>query len=208
MNASTTILDVFTSCVRAVRNGKLIVRESSGDKEFHFQNWFKERLTETGFNFEQGGRNSYPDFTIVQVTDGYELKGLAYPGRDASFDSNRTNAAGYATFSTTSGSSRSIAQAVPNRLTFSRRASSAATPFRTEGRKFASCAPLAATFSRARRTRRPPRAPRVNAASTRKRGAPTARGRRVPPVGTRSRSWTPFARRAARPDIGSSASWC
>ena len=39
-------------------------------------------------NFEQGGRNSYPDFRLVQFTEGYELKGLAYPGRDATFDSN------------------------------------------------------------------------------------------------------------------------
>ena len=66
----------------------LIERESSRDKEFHFQDWFKKRLTETGLNFDQGGRNSYPDFALVQFTDGYEIKGLAYPGRDASFDSN------------------------------------------------------------------------------------------------------------------------
>jgi hypothetical protein len=79
---------VFKSCVKAIQNGQLIVRESSRDKEFHFQNWFKERLDETEMNFDQGGRNSYPDFTLVKCTDGYELKGLAYPGRDASFDSN------------------------------------------------------------------------------------------------------------------------
>ncbi len=47
-----------------------------------------DRLTETKLNFEQGGRNSYPDFRIVKFQDGYEVKGLAYPGRDASFDSN------------------------------------------------------------------------------------------------------------------------
>src|SRR5206468_5933531 len=88
MKTATTIFDVFACCVRAIRDGKLILRQSSKDKEFHFQNWFKKRLAEIGFNYEQGGRNSYPDFTIVQVTDGYELKGLAYPGRDASFDSN------------------------------------------------------------------------------------------------------------------------
>lgn len=83
-----TALVVFQRCVEAIQQGELIERESSKDKEFHFQNWFKKRLTTTTFNYEQGGRNSYPDFTIVQVTDGYELKGLAYPGRDASFDSN------------------------------------------------------------------------------------------------------------------------
>ena len=29
--------------------------------------------------FEAGGRNSCPDFRMVQFTDGYEPKGLAYP---------------------------------------------------------------------------------------------------------------------------------
>jgi hypothetical protein len=83
-----TVLVVFQCCVEGVRSGELIRRESSKDKEFHFQNWFAKRLGATDLNFEQGGRNSYPDFGIVQATDGYELKGLAYPGRDASFDSN------------------------------------------------------------------------------------------------------------------------
>jgi len=83
-----TVLKVFAACVLAVRNEKLIVRESAQDKEFHFQNWFKIRLAETDLNFEQGGRNSYPDFRIVKFQDGYEIKGLAYPGRDANFDSN------------------------------------------------------------------------------------------------------------------------
>ncbi len=46
------------------------------------------RLKETGFHFEASGRNSCPDFRMVRFTAGYELKGLAYPGRDASFDSN------------------------------------------------------------------------------------------------------------------------
>jgi hypothetical protein len=66
----------------------LIHRVSSTDKEFHFQNWFKARLEHAGLHFEIGGRNSYPDFRMVAETDGYELKGLAYPGRDANFDSN------------------------------------------------------------------------------------------------------------------------
>ena len=39
---------------------KLIRRESRKDKEFHFQNWFKARLGETGLKFEIGGRNTYP----------------------------------------------------------------------------------------------------------------------------------------------------
>jgi hypothetical protein len=81
--------------VEAIRAGKLIKRESSTDKEFHFQNWFRARLQETKLHFESGGRNSYPDFRMVAVTEGYELKGLAYPGRDASFDSNSQAPSGF-----------------------------------------------------------------------------------------------------------------
>jgi hypothetical protein len=90
-----TVLSVFRRCVEAIREGTLIERESRRDKEFHFQNWFKRRLDETGLNYEQGGRNSYPDFRMVAYTDGYELKGLAYPGRDASFDSNSQAPTGF-----------------------------------------------------------------------------------------------------------------
>jgi hypothetical protein len=86
-NAST-VGSVFCRCVEAIHDGVLIERESTRDKEFHFQDWFRKRLAETGMNFDQGGRNSYPDFSLVQFTEGYEIKGLAYPGRDASFDSN------------------------------------------------------------------------------------------------------------------------
>ena len=75
-----TAATVFAHCVKAIRNDVLIERVSDTDKEFHFQNWFKARLLELGENFEVGGRNSYPDFRMVAVTDGYELKGLAYPG--------------------------------------------------------------------------------------------------------------------------------
>jgi len=85
---SKTVIKIFKHCVDAINKGGLIERVSSTDKEFHFQNWFQDRLKETGLNFEAGGRNSYPDFRMVKVADGYEIKGLAYPGRDASFDSN------------------------------------------------------------------------------------------------------------------------
>ncbi|MBK8270996.1 MAG: hypothetical protein IPK83_22870 [Planctomycetes bacterium] len=66
----------------------MIRRVSSSDKEFHFQNWFRDRLEPLGENIEAGGRNSYPDFRMVAHTVGFEVKGLAYPGREASFDSN------------------------------------------------------------------------------------------------------------------------
>ena len=83
-----TVEIVFKKCVEAIDKGVLIHRASRTDKEFHFQNWFADRLRETGLNFEVGGRNSYPDFRMVKSTEGYELKGLSYPGRDVNFDSN------------------------------------------------------------------------------------------------------------------------
>ena len=88
MSFSATCLEVFSRCVEAIRKNRLIKRESSKDKEFHFQNWFKARLSETDFNFEIGGRNSYPDFRLVTSPEGFEVKGLAYPGREANYDCN------------------------------------------------------------------------------------------------------------------------
>jgi hypothetical protein len=84
MNAGT----IFKNCVTAIRKGSLIVREGPNDKEFHFQNWFKHRLAAMGINFDAPGRNTYPDFTLVHSPEGYELKGLAYPGREADYDCN------------------------------------------------------------------------------------------------------------------------
>jgi hypothetical protein len=88
MRTATTAFDVFHRCAEAIRAHKLIRRESRQDKEFHFQNWFKARLAETKLNFEVGGRNSYPDFRLVAFTEGFEVKGLAYPGREANYDCN------------------------------------------------------------------------------------------------------------------------
>ena len=85
---SQTVLPVFKRCVEAIRAGALIQRVSRSDKEYHFQNWFEGRLQETALHYEVAGRNTYPDFRMVAATEGYELKGLAYPGRDATYDSN------------------------------------------------------------------------------------------------------------------------
>lgn len=79
---------VFKECVHAIKDGKLIRREGKKDKEFHFQNWFKGRLVNIGENFDESGRNTYPDFRLVRYAEGYELKGLAYPGREANYDCN------------------------------------------------------------------------------------------------------------------------
>lgn len=79
---------IYRECVEAIRRGELIEREGANDKEFHFQNWFEKRLVHLKLNYDQPGRNSYPDFRLVDSPHGYELKGLAYPGRDANYDSN------------------------------------------------------------------------------------------------------------------------
>jgi len=84
----TKAFEVFTACVDAITQGVLINRVSRTDKEFHFQNWFEDRLRGTGVLFDKSGRNSYPDFTLVEFTEGYETKGLAWPGRESTYDCN------------------------------------------------------------------------------------------------------------------------
>jgi hypothetical protein len=88
MSQDSTVLTVFDRCVNAIREGKLIQRETLKDKEFHFQNWAQTRLEETNLHYEKGGRNSYPDFRMVHSPEGYEVKGLAYPGREVNYDAN------------------------------------------------------------------------------------------------------------------------
>lgn len=57
---------------------ELIESVSARDKEFHFQNWFESRLRQLGLNYEIGGRNRFPDFSLVENAEGYELNG-SYP---------------------------------------------------------------------------------------------------------------------------------
>jgi len=84
----TRAFEIFRACVDAIAQGALISRVSRSDKEFHFQNWFEKRLKATNLLFDRGGRNSYPDFTLVEFTEGYEIKGIAWPGREANYDCN------------------------------------------------------------------------------------------------------------------------
>lgn len=84
----TTCFDVFEHCVLAIEAGELIESVSAKDKEFHFQNWFQKRLQKLDIHFEGSGRNTYPDFSLVEFTEGYEIKGLAWPGRERDYDSN------------------------------------------------------------------------------------------------------------------------
>jgi hypothetical protein len=88
MSGYSTCADVFVACCEARQRATLIQRVSASDKEFHFQNWIGSRLDDSGHQHDSGGRNSYPDFTLVHHPEGYEIKGLAWPGREASYDSN------------------------------------------------------------------------------------------------------------------------
>jgi hypothetical protein len=60
----TTCFDVFEQCVLSVQAGELIESVSTKDKEFHFQNWFQNRLQNLSLHFEGSGRNTYPDFCL------------------------------------------------------------------------------------------------------------------------------------------------
>ena len=84
----TRCFDVFAECVRAIDNNELIQAVSAKDKEFHFQNWFQQRLSNLALDYDEPGRNTYPDFRLVHHPEGYEIKGLAVPGRDKNYDSN------------------------------------------------------------------------------------------------------------------------
>jgi hypothetical protein len=79
---------LYSECIKAMQKGTLITKTSSRDKEFHFQNWCENRISEIGLNYDDIGRNRYPDFTLVDYPEGYEVKGLEFPGRIASFDAN------------------------------------------------------------------------------------------------------------------------
>ena len=92
---SGCVIDVFLQCDRAIRRGRLIHRTNRADKEFHFQDWFQERLDELQVLYDPPARNSYPDFRLVKSPVGYEIKGLAYPGREATYDANSQMPTGF-----------------------------------------------------------------------------------------------------------------
>lgn len=85
MNA---VEQVFKECERARAGGILIKKVSASDKEYHFQNWVQGRLDACNLNYDEPGRNTYPDFRLVNHPVGYEVKGLAWPGRNADYDAN------------------------------------------------------------------------------------------------------------------------
>jgi len=79
---------VFLACDYAVKSAATIGRRSTRDKEFHVQDWFRHRLEGERIAFDEPSRNSYPDFRIVNCAAGFELKGLGFPGREATYDCN------------------------------------------------------------------------------------------------------------------------
>lgn len=84
----STVEQIFLECDRARSQGELIQRVSASDKEFHFQNWVGERIANCQLDSDEPGRNTYPDFRLVNYPEGYEVKGLEFPGREADYDSN------------------------------------------------------------------------------------------------------------------------
>lgn len=85
----TRVATVFLQCEDAIREGLPITRETARDKEFAAQDWVRDRLDDAGLGYEESGRNTYPDFPLTgEPLEGFEVKSLAYPGRDASYDAN------------------------------------------------------------------------------------------------------------------------
>ena len=95
MTDRSRCVDVFLACDEAIQRGILVRRASPQDKEFHFQDWLSSRLKDLGVRYDPPARNTYPDFRLVEIPEGDEVKGLAYPGREATYDSNSQVPSGF-----------------------------------------------------------------------------------------------------------------
>lgn len=84
----SAVEQIFLECERARAHGDLIHKVSASDKEYHFQNWVGDRITACRLDSDEPARNTYPDFRLVDYPEGYEVKGLEFPGREANYDSN------------------------------------------------------------------------------------------------------------------------
>lgn len=84
---ATTAWSVLESCERAVHAGEPTHR-TSDDKEFHFQRWVEQRIRAAGFDVPPTGRNTYPDFPVVDIAESYEVKGITVGSRESDFDCN------------------------------------------------------------------------------------------------------------------------
>ncbi|MFJ6674494.1 hypothetical protein ACIQMJ_25620 [Actinosynnema sp. NPDC091369] len=83
----STAWSIFSACQRAVAE-KIPTSRPANDKEFHFQNWVYDRITEAGYRSSSAGRNTYPDFSIDGTDEAYEVKGITVGSRERDFDSN------------------------------------------------------------------------------------------------------------------------
>ncbi len=88
MDEQLAVFNTFKEASDAVSRSVLIRRANLQDKEFHFQNWFKALLEAGSLDFDEPGRNTYPDFRMVKFPVGFEIKGLGVPGRVANYDCN------------------------------------------------------------------------------------------------------------------------
>jgi hypothetical protein len=89
MEAGSRAPELFLECDRAIRDGVLITRASARDKEFAVQDWVQARLDDAGMEYEESGRNTYPDFPLIgDPLEGFEVKSLGFPGREGTYDAN------------------------------------------------------------------------------------------------------------------------
>jgi len=86
---ATNSVAIFIRMAEAAQRGVQMVPRSARDKEFFAQDWFAERLREANVEYEQQGRNSYPDFLVTspEPPEGFEVKSLRFAdGRPARRD--------------------------------------------------------------------------------------------------------------------------
>jgi hypothetical protein len=74
MSTESAILTVFAHCIRAIHSGKLIHRTSRQDKEFHFQDWFRTRLEESGLHYKRKSTELWKPWLITSTNRGHNLR--------------------------------------------------------------------------------------------------------------------------------------
>lgn len=91
----TRVFDVFLACHHSIQARENIHRLSVTEKEFHFQDWVRDRLSDIGLEPLEIKRLKYPDFVIPNPPEGYEVKGLEFPGRYVDYDANSQPPTGF-----------------------------------------------------------------------------------------------------------------
>lgn len=89
MKIDSRCFDVFAALLHAVDVGIMIHRSDAADKEFPLQNFCKAAFdADASLMIQQNSRNGFPDFLMEFCPEAYEIKGLEFPGRNATFDAN------------------------------------------------------------------------------------------------------------------------